>query len=308
MIYRFKKYTPSVWLVAGILYLSVFNLSAQVYLNEFLASNSSVIRDDEYSGYSDWLELYNEGTRALDLSGYSLSDDTGNRGKWLIPPGTTIQAKGFLLIWADGRDQGLHTNFKLGSSGEQLCLTDTEGEIIDSLTYGEQTVDVSCGRDPADGKEWLYFSVPTPGTANTTPGTGGPVSKPISSIPGGFYNGSQTVTLSSDSKDAVIRFTLDGSEPSANSAIYTGPIPIDETTIIRTKSFREANLPSKTVTNTYFIDEGVFTLPVISISVAPADLWDDDIGIYVEGNGDCDCGMSLTGNYCCRDCEKPVGI
>jgi len=296
--------------VLALSFLTVLNdpIQAQVYINELLASNITVNQDGAYSDYSDWLELFNAGDQQIDLSGYSLSDDIANPGKWFFPESTTIPVDGYLLIWADGKNTGLHTNFKLQSSGEQVCLTDPDGEIIDSITFTEQVMDVSFGRDPADGSEWFYFSTPTPETVNSTPGNYGPVNQTQYSIPGGFYSGSQTIALSSITPGAIVRYTLDGTDPSIVSAIYSDPVIIESTTIIRSKCYKDGFLPSKTVTNTFFIDEGNFTLPVISISAAPEDLWDDDIGIYVEGNGDCGCGMGLTGNYCCRDWEKQIGL
>ncbi len=291
--------------------LAILNLpiQSQVIINEFLSSNISVNKDPLFSDFSDWLELYNPGSQEFDLTGFSLSDDIENNGKWLFPDGTTIQANGYLLVWADGKNTALHTNFKLGSDGEQVCLTDPEGLIADSITYGEQVVDVSYGRDPGNTQEWLYYSTPSPNAINNTKSHAGIVGKPVFTLRGGFYSGPQSITISSILPGSFMRYTLDGSEPSMNSAIYSGPIDINSTTIIRIKGYNPGYLPSKTVTNTYFIDEGTFTLPVISISAAPDDLWDDDTGIYVEGNGDCDCGgLNLTGNYCCQDWEKPIGI
>jgi len=308
MKWHHKKYAVFVFLVLNFLLISTVAMDAQVYINEFLASNITVNTDELFSDYSDWIELFNESDQEIDMTGYSLSDDIIYHGRWLFPEGTTIKAKGFLLVWADGKNIRLHTNFKLNSSGEQVCLTDPFGEIMDSLSYGEQAADVSYGRNPDNWNEWLYFSTPSPNAVNNTRSHTGIVGKPRCSLPGGFYNGPKSITFLSDLPGSFMRYTLDGSEPSMNSAVYSGPIDVNSTTIIRIKGYCQGFIPSKTVTNTYFVDEGDFMLPVISISAAPADLWDDDIGIYVEGNADCDCGMNLTGNYCCLDWEKPIGI
>ena len=298
-----KKYFLFVLLTA-----LVFHTKAQVLINEFLASNISINKDNQYNEYSDWIELFNEGTEEFDLSGFSLTDDAKIYGKWLIPDGTTIPANGYLLIWADGKNTGLHTNFKLGSTGEYICLTDYEGAIIDSLSYPGQRADISYGRDASDKNLWLYYSAPSPGAINDTRSYAGIIKRPSLSLPGGFYSGPQTITCSSELPGSFMRYTLDGSEPSSSSPDYSGPISIDSTTVLRIKAYNPGYIPSNVVTATYFIDEGSFTVPVISISAAPADLWDDEIGIYVEGNADCDCGMSLTGNYCCQDWEKEIGI
>jgi len=85
------------------------------------------------------------------------------------PDSTTIPAGGFLLLLADKLpDAGvLHVNLKLGSGGEQIGLTAPNGtSIIDSLTYLDQTTDISEGRQPDGSDNWVNFTTPTPGTSN----------------------------------------------------------------------------------------------------------------------------------------------
>src|SRR5678815_6098345 len=77
------------------------SLNAEVVINEFQASNASTIADPGNGAFNDWLELYNVGNTAVDLTGWHLSD-SDNPDEWAFPVGTMIQAKGFLLIWADG--------------------------------------------------------------------------------------------------------------------------------------------------------------------------------------------------------------
>ena len=92
------------------------SLSGQVVINEYSVSNLSTITDN-YGKYEDWIELYNSGSNTVDISGYFLSDKSSNSTKWQFLEGVTIQAGGFITIWASGRNEVLgghyHTNFKL---------------------------------------------------------------------------------------------------------------------------------------------------------------------------------------------------
>ena len=55
-----------------------------------------------------------------------------------------------MIIWADNDilESGLHANFKLSSGGEKVILSYADGTIMDSISFGVQTTDVSFGRYP----------------------------------------------------------------------------------------------------------------------------------------------------------------
>ena len=140
-------------------------------LNEFLSSNDTT-NTDESGENDDWLELYNTGTESEDIGGLYLTDNIDNLTKWMIPDGTVIQPQGFLLFWCDeDQDQGdLHTNFKLSAGGEFLALVNVDGvTILDSITYGEQSTDISYGRVFDGSSNWDFLS-PTPGSTNSLSG------------------------------------------------------------------------------------------------------------------------------------------
>ena len=118
-------------------------------INEFMASNDATAADQD-GEFDDWIELYNNGNSAIDLSGYFLSDDADNLMKWEFPAGTSIAANSYLIIWADddeGQD-GLHTTFKLSAAAESVILVNPAGDIVDEVSYVEQTADISYGRFP----------------------------------------------------------------------------------------------------------------------------------------------------------------
>lgn len=123
--------------------------AGDVVINEFMASNDATASDQD-GDFDDWIELYNNTNASIDLSGYSLSDDGTDLTQWSFPSGTTIEANGYLIIWADEDDdqEGLHASFKISASGETLYLVNTTGEIVDEITFEDQTTDVSYGRYP----------------------------------------------------------------------------------------------------------------------------------------------------------------
>jgi len=140
-------------------------------INEFMAQNDTFI-EDPAGGYDDWLELYNAGTANVDIGGMYLTDDFSDPTQWQIPAGTTIPAGGHLLVWADGTDDGLHTNFNLGASGEEIGLYDSQGILVDSIIFGAQNADESWGRSTDAVDSWQTFipatsEAPTPGGSNS---------------------------------------------------------------------------------------------------------------------------------------------
>lgn len=116
-------------------------------INEFLASNNNVVSDQD-GEYDDWIELYNNTTDSINLNNMYLSDDFTASHKWRLPD-TIIEPDGFITIWADNDDQqGLHSSFKLSASGESVVLSNSNGTLLDSISYGLQNEDISYGRYP----------------------------------------------------------------------------------------------------------------------------------------------------------------
>lgn len=144
--------------------------NSPVVINEFMASNTSTIPDPQ-GEFDDWIELHNLTDEPVSLAGRYLSDEPNNPRKWQFPAGTTIPANGYLLVWADEdttETVGLHASFKLSASNEEIYLTDTDAnlnQVLDAITFGPQTTDVSYGRTAANADVWAPMS-PTPGAEN----------------------------------------------------------------------------------------------------------------------------------------------
>ena len=123
--------------------------ASDVVINEFMASNTTVVADQD-GEFDDWIELYNKGSVDINLTGYFLSDKADNLDKYDFPEGTVIPADGYLIVWADedGSQEGIHANFKLSAAGEDIFLVNPNMEVIDEITFGEQTTDLSMARHP----------------------------------------------------------------------------------------------------------------------------------------------------------------
>jgi hypothetical protein len=285
-------------------------IKAQVVVNELMSSNSFTISDED-GDYPDWFELFNAGLDTVNLRGFGISNDPLVRFKWTMPE-VILLPQDHLLIFASGKNRKevttghLHTNFKLSSNGEFIVITDSLGDKIDQISFGIVGPDDSYGRYPDGDSSWVIFLDATPGDSNTTVGYSGITAEPLASLPGGFYSSYVTVALSAGSPNDTIYYTLDGSEPTDTSEIYKGSIEITSTKVLRAKAFKSGFLPSKTLTNTYLIDFTT-TLPVISLSTAPANLFDEHTGIYVLGDN-AQSEFPYWGANFWQDWERPVHV
>lgn len=292
------------WLLMLCICFMSRNLAAQVIINEIMASNVSVYPDIwDFEDFSDWIELHNTSNSEVDLTGYYLTDNFKDLKKWPVPDGTRIAPKGYLVIFADGNDakpgerytrdsypwneefttKYYHTNFGLGVDGEELALCKNANgtvSIVDSVIFANQLNDISYGRYPDAETAWYQFDLPTPGAANTSDPkrTEVPSASVSFSVPGGFYDGAQSVTLSCSAGE--IYYTLDGSIPNKNSRKYSSPIDISKTTTIRARCMESDKLAGKVATNTYFINEKSRKLMCISIAADSTLLFDKDKGVF----------------------------
>ena len=155
---------------AALYTLPIFVGTAPVRINEFLADNDSSLTD-EAGEYEDWIELVNLSASEINLGGYYLSDDPADPTQWRIPDDTWLPAGERLLVWADNdpEDGPLHATFKLSKSGEFLGLYAPDycaAAVIDSITFGSQSTDLSSAR-LADGLgAWQAGTTPTPEAFN----------------------------------------------------------------------------------------------------------------------------------------------
>ena len=251
------------------LFSSLFNLSAQLKINEYSCSNIAG-PTDAYGQQEDWVELYNTTATNINLTGWYLSDKASNPTKWQIPSGT-INANGFKMVYCSGRNtvngQELHPNFKLTQTdNEWILISNTLGTIVDSIKIVRLTKsNHSVGRSTNGAIDWKLFTTPTP-NANNTGAVNFYTPTPVMSLASGFYPAAQSVTLTCSDPAATIRYTTDGSVPVNTSTLYTGPIAINATTMLRARAF-SIELTSFTASATFFINVN-HTVPVVSIAGA----------------------------------------
>ncbi|MBN2685075.1 MAG: CotH kinase family protein, partial [Pontiellaceae bacterium] len=262
--------------------------SAAVMINEFMASNAGTLTDSQ-GDFDDWIEIYNSGPGTADLSGMYLTDDLLNSTKWQIPAGTLVEQGNYLLIWADEDvlDSGLHANFKLSAGGEEIGLYSADGmTLLDSIAFGDQTEDISYGRFPNGGSSWLFMNSPTPNAANISAQSETVYFSRLS----GVMTNSFTLKLSTQSDTGQIRYTTDGSEPSALSLLYSDESGIlihnSNSVKIRARAFQNGLAPGPVRTEAYLAVSAALqhfdsNLPIVIIDTfgqqLPASWWDENL-------------------------------
>ena len=247
------KFNSHSWIPA--VFLSVI-LSPIVYavpvISELMASNSSTLADED-GEFSDWLEITNTGAAAMDLDGYYLTDDPGNLTKWQIPE-ASLSPGGFLVIFASDKDRvvgELHTNFKLSAGGEYLALIGPDGtSVLDSFDPEFPSVgqDVSFGIN--NSGDPVFFNLPTPNAANGA-GSSAFIEPPVFSEPSRLFTGTLTLTISNSGAAGSVRYTLDGTEPTASSAIFPASLSITEPLTVKALAAVPATGESRIVTGYY---------------------------------------------------------
>lgn len=259
-----KLFTLLFILTAGI------STKAQVVINEYSCSNLNSYLDN-YNQYEDWIELYNAGGTTVTLTGYWLSDDPNDIQKYQIPAGVTIAAGARRMVFCSDRDiyiaGQIHTSFKLKQTrGEKFIFADPAGNILDSTSLFLTYVGHSRGRTTDGAPTWSLFATPTPNAANAN-ARNGYATKPIFSVPPNNYTTAQSVAISSPDPNVSIYYTTNGTVPTTASTLYTGPINVAATTVIKARAFSTDPMivPSFVETNTYLINETT-TVNVLSLT------------------------------------------
>ena len=125
------------------------NPDKTVVINEFMAVNTITVADQD-GEYDDWIEFFNLADHEIDLTGYYLTESKKNLTRWKFPQGTSITARGYLVVWADKDTTqfGLHANFKLSSLGERVIILSPALEVLDKVEYDAQTKELAYARVP----------------------------------------------------------------------------------------------------------------------------------------------------------------
>ncbi|MEO7317398.1 MAG: chitobiase/beta-hexosaminidase C-terminal domain-containing protein, partial [Chthoniobacteraceae bacterium] len=233
-------------------------------LNEFLADNGSGLLDEDGSK-QDWIEIYNPNSFAASANGWKLVNGIT---EWVFP-NVQIEGGAYLVVFASAKNRvvpgaNLHTNFKLDPAGEYLALKKPDGSIATEFApaYPAQRTDVSGGL--AAGTP-AFFLTPTPGATNGASVTGF-VKDTVFSVNRGFYTATQNVAITCATAGAQIRYTTDNSTPTTTTGtVYSAPVAVSATTVLRARAFLAGFAPSNTDTQTY-----LFVADVPNQGPAPA--------------------------------------
>ena len=219
-------------------------------INEAMNSNYEYLPQNG-GNYYDWIELYNNSGKTINLSNYCLTTNDNTMCSYKLPK-VELKSGEYYIVMTSGNtklsnSKYQHASFKLGDT-DAVYLTKSD-EIIDSIMVANVPLGYSMGRS---GSSIVYFSKPTPGSKNGS-GTEAISYLPYADIKSGIYDRNKEfkVTLTGSGK---IYYTLDGSEPTTSSKVYSSPLTIKKTTVLRIMSKEAGKLSSDVNNYSYILD------------------------------------------------------
>lgn len=261
---------------------------AQLVINEIMQSNIDCIMDDINEFPDSWVELYNTGTSAENLSQYSIGLENDADASWTLPS-YTVPANGYVIIYCDKEATGMHADFRIDSGKGALYLfkNGTVADKFDKIKK-QPAPNIAYGRKTDGASELGYQLKPTPEETNCGTLAETVLGDPVFSQKGRVFTTNQTITLTLSLPDDApegtqIRYSLDGSEPTERSPKYTNPLTFNSTRVVRAKLFCSGCISPRSKTESYIFHGRAQDMIVISIATDDKYLNDNRIGILVEG-------------------------
>lgn len=264
--------------------LCCINVKGQLVINEIMQSNVNCIMDDLNEYPDSWVELYNPGNTNVSLAGYSIGDKDKSSKAYMLPSSLTVPPGGYILVYCDKEGSKMHASFRLESGKGCNVYLFKDGEIVDKIEDLKKmpAPDISYGRKNDGSDEWGYQLTPTPGKENCGALTDLILDEPVFSLNGRVMTSRDVLRISlpeNAPENAVIRYTLDGSEPTEFSEIWENPLEIYDNTVVRAKLFADGYLSPLSTTHSYIFHGYDMTLPIISIVGNEDDFYSDEKGI-----------------------------
>ena len=278
---------------AMLLVITTISANAQRVINEIMQSNVECTMDDINEFPDSWVELYNSGDSAVHLQYYMIGTKPDVSKAWQLP-NITLDHNSYVIIYCDKEgktDNRLHADFRLesGKDGNLYLFQKEKADAIDKLEKMAKmpAPDVAFGRKTDGSTIWGYQATPTPGKANCNKLCTTLLGAPIFSQKGRVSNTAFNLTLNvpdGTPEGTVIRYTTDGSEPTATSTQYTTAIPINTTTVIRAKLFNADCLSPASTAQSYIFHPRTMTVPIFAVQTDDRYLNDAAIGLFANNN------------------------
>ena len=292
-----RLFTAALFLV-----LTAQTANAQLIINEVMQSNIDcyMVQDTWMKEFPDsWVELYNSGTEAVNLQDYKIGIKNKVSKAWQLPD-KTINPGDYVVVCCDKEEieNSLHTSFRLESDKAGSVFLFLNDQIVNQVDHPAMPApNIAYGRLVINGvEEWGYLDTPTPNAANS-----GTICKDAEGNPqilgdvvfnekGRVMESSQTISLTlslpeGSPSGAVIRYTTDGSEPTASSTLYRQAISIRRnSTVVRAKAFCNGWLSPVSTAQSYIFLGRDMKIPVISIVTNDSYMNDASIGILHKNN------------------------
>ena len=246
-------------------------------ISEVVTSNTAYLRGP-YANTCDWVELYNASDKEVLLSEYALSDSEDVLQLYPLPAQTLAPGE-YCVLFFDDSGKKLLSGYPilsgaLNADGEPLYLS-KNGQVVDHVLLPALPQNTAYGR-----YEDLWQTLkPTPERKNSLPAE--VCTAPVAVTAQGKYEGVEYLDIVL-SGEGTIYYTTDATTPNLRDKVYTGPIRVTKTTVIRAMSVAEGKKNSPVTDLTYLINEHD-TLPVVTIVTDPANFFSDQTGIYVYG-------------------------
>jgi len=127
--------------------------SDDIRINEFLPNPEGSDTENE------WIELYNNSSSEVDISGWIIDDEEGGSTPHTFPQGTKITAQGYLVIYRS------ESNIALNNNGDEVRLFHPDGNLVDQVSFSESVKeDFSYNQTLSD--IWAWSEELTPGEKN----------------------------------------------------------------------------------------------------------------------------------------------